>query len=49
MKALKVKFEISKEKPYKAEFVDMVLKAEKEIKQGKGSKVSSEGFDDLWK
>lgn len=49
MKAIKVKFEISKEKPYKAEFVDMVLKAEKEIKQGKGSKVSSEGFDDLWK
>ena len=49
MKALKIKFEMSKEKPYNPEFVNMVLEAEKEIKQGKGLKVTSEGFDDLWK
>jgi hypothetical protein len=49
MKAFKIKFEISKDKPYNPEFVNMVLEAEKEIKQGKGLKVTSEGFDDLWK
>ncbi len=49
MKALKIKFEISKDKPYNPEFVNMVLEAEKEIKQGKGLKVTSDGFDDLWK
>ena len=49
MKALKIKFEISTEKPYNPEFVAMVLEAEQEIKQGKGLEVTSEGFDDLWK
>jgi hypothetical protein len=49
MKALKIKFEISKEKPYNPEFVNMVLEAEKEIKQGKGLKVTSKEFDSLWK
>jgi hypothetical protein len=49
MKALKIKFEISKDNPYNPEFVHMVLEAEKEIKQGKGLRVTSEGFDDLWK
>jgi len=49
MKALKIKFEISKDKPYNPEFVNRILEAEKEIKQGKGLKVTSEGFDDLWK
>ena len=49
MKALKIKFEISTEKPYNPKFVSMVLEAEQEIKQGKGLKVTSEGFDDLWK
>jgi hypothetical protein len=49
MKALKIKFEISTEKPYNPEFVNMVLEAEQEIKKGKGLRVTSEGFDDLWK
>ncbi len=49
MKALKIKFEITKEKPYNPEFVSMVLEAEREIIVGKGLKVTSEGFDDLWK
>jgi hypothetical protein len=49
MKALKIKFEISKDQPYAPEFVNKILEAEKEIKQGKGLKVTSEGFDDLWK
>ena len=49
MKALKINFELSTEKPYNSEFVEMVLESEQEIKQGKGLKVSSREFDDLWK
>ena len=50
VKALKIKFEVAKcEKPYNPDFVNMVLDAEKEIKKGKGLKVSSKGFDNLWK
>ena len=49
MKALKIKFEISTEKPYNPEFVNMVLEAEQAIIQGNGLTVTSEGFDDLWK
>lgn len=50
LKALKIKFEITKaEKPYDPEFVNMVLDAEKEIKNGKAVKVSSDNFENLWK
>ena len=48
MIALKIKFEII-EKPYNPEFVTMVMEAEEEIKKGKSIKVSSKGFDELWK
>ena len=48
-KALKIKFEVTKEVPYDADFVNMVLQAEESIKQGKGKKVTSEEFDNLWK
>ena len=47
--ALKIKFEVSGEKPYNKEFVDMVLQAEDGIKKGKGKKISSEEFDNLWR
>jgi hypothetical protein len=49
MKALKIKFEMTKDKPYNTSFIDMVLGAEKEIKANKGTKVSSKEFDKLWK
>ncbi len=49
VKALKMKFEVSKEKPYNPEFVNKILDAEKEIKHGKGLKVTSQEFDSLWK
>ena len=50
LKALKIKFEVKKhEEPYNAEFVNMVLDAENEIKTGKGLKVTSEELDNLWK
>jgi len=48
-KALKIQFEVTKESPYNKEFVDMVLQAEDNIKQGKGKKVTSKEFDNLWK
>jgi hypothetical protein len=48
MKALKIKFEIA-DKPYNSEFVSRILDAEKGIKEGKGLKVTSQEFDDLWK
>ena len=48
-KALKIKFEVSGERPYNKDFVDMILQAEDSIKKGKGKKVSSEEFDNLWK
>ena len=47
--ALKIKFEVSREKPYNTDFVNMVLQAEEGIMKGKGKKVSSEEFDLLWK
>ena len=46
--ALKIKFEVAKESPYNEDFVNMVLQAEDSIKQGKGKKVTSEEFDNLW-
>ena len=48
-KALQIKFEEVNEKPYNREFVDMVLQADDSIKKGKGRKVSSDEFDNLWK
>ena len=43
--ALKIKFEVTNERPYNKDFVNMVLQAENSIKQRKGRKVSSEEFD----
>ena len=45
-KAFKVKFEIEEEKSYNPKFVERVLLAKEEIKQGKGVKIVT---DDLWK
>jgi hypothetical protein len=47
--ALKIKFEVTEERPYNRDFVDMVLQAEDGIKKGKGKRISSEEFDNLWK
>lgn len=51
LKALKIKFEVKKadESLYNTDFVEMVIDAEKEIKEGKGTKVNSTDFDNLWK
>lgn len=46
--ALKIKFEIS-ESTYNPNFANMILNAEKDIKENKGKKVTSSEFDNLWK
>lgn len=45
MKVLKIDFE-TKKSPYNPEFVKEILKAKKDIKNGKGVKIAVE---DLWK
>ena len=49
MKALKIKFEVSKEddKPYNPEFVAMIKKGQREIAEGKGIKMSMTEFKKL--
>ncbi len=49
LKGLKIKFEILEEQQYDPEFVKNILQAEQEIQQGKGLKVISKEFDELWK
>jgi hypothetical protein len=46
MKALKIKFEITKEDTYKPEFVAKILQGDKDIKAGKTTKIQ---LDDIWK
>ena len=48
-KAFKISFETAAPKAYNGDFVNMVLEAEREIKSGKGKRVTSEEFDALWK
>ena len=45
-KAFNIKFEVEDEKPYDPGFVERVLLAKEEIKQGKGVKIDTK---DLWK
>lgn len=40
---------VEEEGEYDKDFVDMVLEAKREIKDGEGLKISSDDFDDLWK
>jgi hypothetical protein len=44
-------FEIDKkeDKPYNPEFVNEILEAREELKQGKGIKITLEEIDKLWK
>jgi hypothetical protein len=42
MKALKIKFEISKEKPYNPKFVAKIEKSKQEFKEGKSTRVKKE-------
>lgn len=49
LQGLKIKFQISNELQYDPEFVKNILEAEQNIQQGKGIKVTSKEFDELWK
>lgn len=48
-KALKIKFEVSKENPYDPEFVEKILQGDKDIAEGKGIKMTVEEFKALCK
>ena len=49
LKALKIKYEISKGKPYNPEFVAKINQSRQDYKDGKGTVVSLEELNDLWK
>jgi hypothetical protein len=49
MKALKIKFEIIKDKPYNPEFVQKIVTGDEDYKAGKGRKVTIEELNKLWK
>jgi len=50
MKALKIKFELSKENsPYNSEFVNKIKQGDEDLKNGKGRIVTLEELDSLCK
>ncbi|MFV0565655.1 MAG: DUF2683 family protein [Flavobacteriaceae bacterium] len=50
MKALKIKFELSKEEsPYNPEFVKKIKDGDEDLKKGKGRKITIQEIDSLWK
>jgi hypothetical protein len=49
MKALKIKFEISKGKSYHSEFVEKIERSRQDLMDGKGTVVTLEELNDLWK
>ena len=49
MKALKIKFEVSKEKPYNPEFVAKIQKGRQDYKDGKGKVMTMDELNALWK
>jgi hypothetical protein len=51
MKAMKIKFEVSKEEksPYNNNFVEKIKRSQQNFKEGKGRVVSSEDLDNLLK
>lgn len=49
MKALKIKFEVSKEKPYNPEFIAKIQKGRQDYKDGKGKVMTMDELNALWK
>lgn len=49
LKALKIKFEFSKEESYNPEFVAKIEKARQDYKDGKGKVYTTEQLNALWK
>ncbi len=48
-KALKIKLEVAKEKPYNPVFVEKILRGERDLANGKGIKLTIEEFKALCK
>jgi cytochrome c len=49
MKALKIKFEVSKDTPYNSEFVEKIIQGDADFEAGKGRKVTLDELNSLWK
>ena len=49
MKALKIKFELTDDKPYNQDFVTMIKQGDEDLKAGKGRKVTVAELNSLWK
>jgi hypothetical protein len=49
LKALKIKFEFSKDEVYNPEFVAKIEKARQDYKDGRGKVYTSEELNELWK
>ena len=49
VRALKIKFEVSSDKPYDALLVEKVLQGRKELEEGKGTTYSIEELEELCK
>ena len=49
MKALKIKFEVSEEKPYNPEFIAKIQKGRQDYKDGKGKVMTMDELNALWK
>ena len=49
MKALKIKYEISKGKPYIPEFVKKIEQSRQDIIDGKGTPITLDLLNNLWK
>ncbi|MCB9034281.1 MAG: hypothetical protein H6553_10620 [Chitinophagales bacterium] len=50
MKALKIKFELTKEQsPYNTDFVKKIEQGDEDLKKGKGRKTTVQELDKLWK
>ena len=49
LKALKIQFEMTNEKPYNPEFVAKIKKSKPDYKEGKGRTVTIDELNALWK
>jgi hypothetical protein len=49
MKALKIKYEVAKKPPYRAEFLAKIERSRKDYKAGKGQTITIQDLKKLWK
>ncbi len=46
---MKIKFEVTNVEPYNPEFVKKIIQGDKDLKDGKGRKVTVKELNGLWK